>query len=94
VLGISFDTPADNAAFVKEQGFPFRLLSDRDRTLAVAVGAAADTSQRYAQRISYLVGPDGKVMKAYSEVTPKTHAQQVLADLGSSPVAVPTSAGP
>ncbi len=87
ILGVSFDPPADNAVFVKEQGFPFRLLSDADRKLAVAVGAAADPSQAYAQRISYLVGSDGKVVKAYPQVTPKTHAQEVLTDLGSSPAA-------
>ena len=92
ILGVSFDTPADNAAFVKEQGFPFRLLSDADHALAVAVGAAATSGQQYAQRISYLVGPDGKVVKAYPEVTPKTHAQDVLADLGARPAAAPTRA--
>src|SRR5882672_1173054 len=40
ILGVSFDAPADNAAFVREQSFPFRLLSDSERKLAVAVGAA------------------------------------------------------
>src|SRR5512144_3143533 len=28
VVGVSFDKPADNAAFVAAEGFPFRLLSD------------------------------------------------------------------
>jgi peroxiredoxin Q/BCP len=81
VLGVSFDQPADNATFVREQRFPFRLLSDVGRTLAVAVGAAADGRQPVARRISYLVGPDGTVVKAYPDVAPATHAQDVLADL-------------
>jgi peroxiredoxin Q/BCP len=81
IRGVSFDQPADNATFVREQRFPFRLLSDVDRTLAVAVGAAADRRPPVARRISYLVGPDGTVVKAYPDVAPATHAQGVLADL-------------
>jgi peroxiredoxin Q/BCP len=81
ILGVSFDTPEDNASFVRQQGFPFRLLSDTDRTLAAAAGAASDPRQPVARRISYLVGPDGKVVKVYPQVTPGTHAQDVLSDL-------------
>jgi peroxiredoxin Q/BCP len=80
VLGVSFDTPSDNAQFVTEQGFPFRLLSD-DGALAVQVGAADSRDQHVARRISYLVGPDGKVKKSYGNVDPATHAGQVLGDV-------------
>jgi peroxiredoxin Q/BCP len=86
ILGVSFDTPSDNASFVRAEGFPFRLLSDRDRTLAIAVAAASDASQPVARRISYLVGPDGKVVKAYPQVAPATHAQDVLDDLAAKPL--------
>jgi len=81
ILGVSFDPPAANAEFVKAEGFPFRLLSDTDRTLARAVGAATSDTQSFASRISYLVGADSKVRKVYDEVTPATHAKDVLADL-------------
>ena len=80
VLGVSFDTPEKNAEFVRAEAFPFRLLSDRDRTLAVAVGAARSSDQSTATRISYLVGPDGKVRRAYGEVSPSSHAGQVIDD--------------
>lgn len=80
VLGVSFDEPADNRRFVEAEALPFRLLSDRDRRLAVALGAAASTNAMFASRISYLVGPDGKIVKAYDKVDPSTHAAQVLAD--------------
>jgi peroxiredoxin Q/BCP len=80
ILGVSFDSPERNAKFVEEEGFPFRLLSDEQRVLATAVGAASSNSQSYASRISYLVGADGKVIAAYGDVNPSTHASQVLAD--------------
>ncbi len=81
ILGVSFDAPRDNAAFVEAQSFPFRLLSDRQRALAVAVGAADSVDQPVARRISYLIGPDGRVLRAYDAVDPAAHARQVLADV-------------
>lgn len=80
VLGVSFDAPAANKAFVEAESLPFRLLSDQDHKLAVAVGAADSESAYFARRISYLVGGDGKVVRAYTAVDPSTHAADVLAD--------------
>jgi peroxiredoxin Q/BCP len=81
ILGVSFDTPADNAAFVKAEGFPFRLLSDQDHALALKTGAADSPSTPVAHRISFVVGPDGTVKQAYGTVNPANHAKDVLADL-------------
>lgn len=81
VVGVSFDDPARNAEFIAKNRFPFPLLSDTKRTLAVEVGAADSPSRIVARRISYLVGADGKVLAAYADVTPSTHATQVLADI-------------
>lgn len=80
VFGVSFDTPQENAAFARAQSFPFPLLSDVDRELGIAVGAARSSEQDHAQRISYLVGGDGTVLKAYDQVSPADHARQVLED--------------
>ncbi len=90
VLGVSFDAPEANAEFVLEESLPFRLLSDRERTLAVAVGAASSKSAFFAKRISYLVGPDATVRKAYADVDPATHAAEVLADV-AGPAAAPAA---
>ncbi len=81
VVGVSFDDPKANAEFIEKNHFPFRLLSDSKKELAVAVGAADSPSRLWARRISYLVGPDGKVLKAYPDVDPAKHAGEVLADL-------------
>lgn len=84
ILGVSFDPPERNAEFVAAESFPFRLLSDEARTLAVAVGAADTPEQTHARRISYLVGPDGKVVEAYESVDPAHHAVQVLGDYAAA----------
>src|SRR5690349_14121281 len=39
ILGISFDAPAKNAAFVEKYHFCFPLLSDVDRKVGLAYGA-------------------------------------------------------
>ncbi len=83
VLGVSFDDPSANAKFVEAEGLPFALLSDSDRTLALAVGAATNRDQRHARRISYLVGADGTVLLAYPVVDPANHARRVLEDLAT-----------
>ena len=79
MLGVSYDTPEKNRKFAEKNALPFRLLSDRDHELAKAVGAARALVP-FAKRISYLVGPDGRVLVAYPDVSPSTHAQGVLED--------------
>ncbi len=79
MLGVSYDSPEKNRKFAEKNALPFRLLSDRDHELAKAVGAAR-VLVPFAKRISYLVGPDGRVLVAYPDVSPSTHAEEVLQD--------------
>ncbi len=79
VLGVSFDTPETNQAFAEKYHLPFRLLSDTGKKLASEVGATRALIP-LPKRISYLIGPDGRVLKAYPDVNPKTHAGEVLQD--------------
>ncbi len=82
VLGLSCDTPADNKAFKEKFAFPYDLLCDTDRRVSMAYGAADSPQAKSAKRISYLIDPEGKVARAYAEVKPADHPDQVLADLG------------
>jgi peroxiredoxin Q/BCP len=79
VVGVSYDTPEKNRAFAEKNDLPFRLLSDRDRELAKAVGAARALLP-VPKRVSYLIGPDGTILEAYPDVDPKTHAAEVIGD--------------
>lgn len=71
----------ENAAFAEKQGYPFPLLCDVDRKIGMAYGSAESPSSEFAKRISYLIGPDGKIVHAYPKVSPKTHPEEVLAAL-------------
>lgn len=84
VVGISFDTPEDNAAFRAKFDFPFRLLCDTDQSIGTVYGArrpADDAYADYPKRISYLIDPDGMIVKSYEVTDPGGHATAVLADL-------------
>ena len=81
MLGVSFDDVAENGAFSEKYQFNFPLLCDTQRAIGVAYGAADDASARSARRISYLIGRDGRVRKAWDKVDASTHPAQVLAEL-------------
>lgn len=86
ILGISFDTPADNAAFRARHDFPFALLSDSDRSVGAAYEALRDPDDGFAdfpRRISYLIDPAGVIVKSYEVRDPSGHAEVVLADLAA-----------
>lgn len=71
----------DNAAFAKKYHYNFPLLCDTTREIGMAYGACDDASAGTARRISYLIGPDGRVVKAYPKVNAATHPDEVLKDL-------------
>ena len=84
ILGASFDTPADNKQFADAEGFPYRLLSDRDHSVGQVYGVAKGPDEQYAdfpRRRSFLIDPDGVVRKIYDVTDTAGHPQQVLDDL-------------
>ena len=80
IIGLSFDSAADNQAFKNKFDFPYDLLSDTEKTVSVSFGAAT-SDQEKASRVSVLIGPDGKVAKSYATVKPAEHPGQVLKDI-------------
>jgi thioredoxin-dependent peroxiredoxin len=71
----------DNAEFARKFSFPFPLLCDTERSIGLAYGACDDARADTARRISYLIGPDGRIKKAYAKVSPAAHPTEVLQDL-------------
>ena len=78
ILGISFDKPEANKAFVEKFKFPFRLLSDTDKKVGMAFGAADDASAKTAKRLTFVVGPDGKIEQAIDTKDPAGQADALL----------------
>ena len=80
ILGASFDTVEENAAFAEKFSFPFKLLCDTDRTLGRAYGAEREPGKG-PKRISYLIGPDQTIVKAYETINTAEHPGEALADI-------------
>ena len=49
--------------------------------MGLAYGACDSADAKHASRISYWIGTDGTVRKAYAKVNPSTHVAEVLSDL-------------
>jgi peroxiredoxin Q/BCP len=84
VLGASFDTPAENRAFAEAQDFPFRLLSDVDRSVGARYEVLRPAGHQYGEfpeRISYLIDPEGVIRRSYAVSDVAGHAAAVLRDL-------------
>ena len=86
VFGVSKDTPKSHKKFAEKYSLPFTLLSDpamemMDKYGAFVVKKMYGKEVRGTNRISYLIGRDGKVAKVYPEVDPASHALELLKDL-------------
>jgi peroxiredoxin Q/BCP len=82
VFGVSLDSPDSHRAFRERYGLNFPLLTDEDGRAAEALGIM-NASKGYARRVTFLLAPDGSVAKVYPEVSPETHADEILDDAHS-----------
>ncbi|TDV52216.1 thioredoxin-dependent thiol peroxidase [Actinophytocola oryzae] len=86
VVGISPDKPAKLAKFVADEGLTFPLLSDPDRKVLDAWGAFGE-KQNYGRTImgvirsTFVVDPDGKILKAMYNVRATGHVAKLRKDL-------------
>jgi len=84
VLGVSLDDVKSHADFAEKYHVPFPLLSDKDQAAAKEYGVLTFSQKMnlsYAKRETFLIDPQGKIVKHYSDVDPKANSAQVLADL-------------
>jgi peroxiredoxin Q/BCP len=86
VLGVSPDDVKAHGKFTEKFKLPFPLLADTEKALAQAYGAWGEKSfmgRKYfgVFRVTFHIGPDGKIAHIWPEVKPEAHAAEVLAAL-------------
>lgn len=86
VWGVSVDSVKAHDKFVAKFELPFQLLSDPDHNIVAAYGVWGEKQfmgRKYqgAHRVTFLIGPDGKIRKIWPQVKPEEHAAEVLAAL-------------
>ncbi|HSX24530.1 MAG TPA: peroxiredoxin [Candidatus Andersenbacteria bacterium] len=86
VLGVSKDSVKSHKKFAEKYSLPFPLLADEEKKLLNDYEALGEKTM-YGKlhlgtlRVTYLIDPDGNIAKAYPNVKPDTHAQEILEDL-------------
>lgn len=86
VIGISTDPVQSHKKFADKYDLPFTLLADTEKKVVEAYGVWAEKSmygKKYmgTLRTSFLIGPDGKIIKVYENVKPGSHAEEILHDM-------------
>ena len=84
ILGVSILDEASKAKFATKFDLNFPLLADPDHAVADKYGVWQERSM-YGRtymgvaRVTYLIGPDGKVVQRWDKVKVEGHADEVLA---------------
>lgn len=82
IAGVSLDDVESHQAFAEKYSLPFPLLADTDHAVAKAYGVLTSMGPlKFAKRETFVIGPDGKVLKHYGKVNPDEHSAEVLADV-------------
>jgi peroxiredoxin Q/BCP len=83
VIGISADSEASHGKFKSKYDLPFYLLSDPDKKAIEAFGAWGEKTRQGEThegilRSTFVIDEDGTVIKAFPEVKPAEHAEEVM----------------
>lgn len=82
ILGINTDSTKSHHRFITKYQLPFPLLSDETGEVSRLYGALFEFwFIRFCKRHSFIINPQGKLVKIYRKVNPALHCQQIIADL-------------
>lgn len=84
VIGVSADNVASHDRFKKKHGLDLALASDETKTTLDAFGVWVEKSmygRKYmgVERSTFLIGPNGRIVRIWRKVKVPEHAEEVLA---------------
>jgi thioredoxin-dependent peroxiredoxin len=92
VLGVSVDSVDSHKKFCAKDGLNFKLLADTGYKVSDSYGSLTNLILvKFAARHTFLIDPEGKIVKVYTSVDPAKHSQEVLAELDELQKAQPQS---
>ncbi len=74
VFGISYDSVESHKKFIEKFNLPFALISDTDKSIAKAYGAAG---MLFPKRMTFVIDTTGKIAWINPSVNPSTHSQEL-----------------
>ena len=82
VLGVSVDSADSHKQFCTKEALNFKLLADTDHKVSSAHGSLTNLGLvKFASRHTFIINPEGKVVKVFTEVNPNQHSAEVLSAL-------------
>ena len=86
ILGVSVDGAKSHQKFVEKFSLPFLLLADEDKKIVEAYGVWGEKTfmgrtHLGTHRVTFLIGPDGRIKKIWPKVKVDEHVAEVLAAL-------------
>ncbi|MGA8531188.1 MAG: peroxiredoxin [Acidobacteriaceae bacterium] len=80
ILGVSVDTVDSHKQFCTKDSLTFTLLADPDKTVVEKYGSLGNFGpMQIAMRNTFLINPEGKIVKVWTKVNPNVHSPEVLA---------------
>lgn len=82
ILGVSVDDVDSHKKFSEKHGLPFPILADPTKATAKRYDSLKSYfGMELAKRDTFLIDPEGRIVKRYSDVDPKEHTKVVLKDI-------------
>jgi len=86
IIGVSPDPIERHQKFIDKHGLPFHLLSDEDHKVASDYGVwklKKNFGREYygIERSTFIIDPDGNIVKAFRKVRVKGHVEEALASI-------------
>lgn len=86
VVGVSCDDSKSHNKFVCKHNLPFVLLADTEKKMVEDYGVWVEKSmygKKYMgiSRETFLISPEGEIVKHFEKVKPEGHAEEVIAEL-------------
>jgi peroxiredoxin Q/BCP len=82
VVGVSVDNSDSHKEFCAKEGLTFKLLADTQHQVVKEYGSTMTwKGNEIAARNTFIIDPQGKIVRAYATVDPNKHSPEVLGAL-------------
>ncbi len=79
VLGVSVDSADSHRQFCTKEGLNFKLLADTEHKVSSMYGSLTNLGLvKFASRHTFVISPEGKIVKVFTDVNPNKHSDEVL----------------
>lgn len=84
ILGVSVDNAQSHKEFCAKEGLNFKLLADTDAKVSEQYGSIMEyNGAKLSARNTFIIDPQGKLVKVFEKVKVAAHSEEVLAALAT-----------